>query len=262
MKKIYYISIIAILLTLKANAQRVLTIGGTKYTIHSPLHITSEKKNHKENHNDKNQNYDNTINNKSEKKYKQRTFNENIFGLAYAIPLDKNKELDIDYGKSYNLEIASLTIKKVCKVYAIGYGIHYSFYNYRLKTNDQDVFNLDVKTTKGRHYYRTDNLGVSLFNRLYLNNSLNIYLEYGAWGNFSYSKRVKIKTWESGHKEKYKYRDSDKFNALQAGVQAGVNLKSIYIFGKYQFTNTFNPSINVNEPTKLMVGVQLRGIFD
>lgn len=248
-----------------AFAQKVIKIGETEFTIQSPFKVITQEKSA----NDFTTLKKDTIINNSElilvQTYsKPKSFRHNItefyIGLGFATPIGSNNALPVYYGNSFNLEIGFKYLYRPAKGYAIGTFIQYSCYSYKLKNNNQDLFDLGIATTSGRQYYRTDNLGTGIINRFYLfpqSRTRQVYIDLGAYGDYSYSKRVKIKDKTSGGKQKYKYRDGSKFNPFQAGVFAAIGYNWISVYGKYRLTNCFNHNeVDVADPTRLSIGIQ------
>lgn len=201
MKKIFFTVITFAVFSFISNltfAQKVLEIGETKILLQSPFSVFHKKGT------DSIVTYNNGV-----KCYKstgyRRHINQVYFGLAFVCPTEKDKSLPIYYGSSYNLKIGYKYFYRPTKAYAIGTFLQYSFYSYKLKSNGKDVFDLGIASDKGSQYFRTDNIGTGITNRFYLfphSYKSQVYLELGVWGDFSYSKRLKIKDFSEGHKEK------------------------------------------------------------
>lgn len=253
------------------SAQKVVKIGDTEVVVQSPLKIKSDR-----NRTDSVIVKSDTITYSSGETVIIKTVSSNKYynykrkprrhitqfyaGLGFATPIGSENALPIYYGNSFNLELGVRYLYRPAKAYAIGTFLQYSCYSYKLKPNGQDLFDLGIATTAGKHYYRTDNLGTGIINRFFLfpySRSRQLYIDLGAYGDYSYSKRVKIKDESSGNKEKYKYRDGSKFNPFEAGVFAAIGYDWISVYGRYRLTNCFNQNeVDVYDPTRLSIGIQ------
>lgn len=241
-----------------AYAQKKLKIGDTEYVFQMPFKISSEP-------NDTMQIKKSELDySNSKKKRYQRFVNDFFVGIGFMCPLGNNNYQPIYYGNSFNFEFGWKFLYRPARWYGIGTLLQYSAYSYKIKTGGKDVFDLGVATVNGRHYYRTDNIGTGIINRFYLFPSKGYYaqnkvfIELGAWGDYSYSKRLKIKDYSDGGKSKYKYRDGSKFNPFQAGVQGGIGYKAFYLYSKYRLTDSFNHrEVNVDEVERFSIGLQL-----
>ncbi len=247
MKK--FILILAVILfSSNLFAQRRLKIGDTEYIISFPIkavEVTDE--------------YTYTpVGEEIPKKYRYPRITEDLYiGVHFLTPSGSGPTLPVHYGDSKGIDIGFKTFHRLGRLFAFGYDAHYSFYNYKLDHNGVDILDMDVATTNGHHYFRTDNLGASILGRLYLTRN-KVYIEYGIWGDFSYSKRLKIKDYSSGHKEKYKYRDGNKFNPLHYGVQGGIGFGDLFFFARYKCSDSFRPNtVSTYEPDKLSIGLQI-----
>ena len=180
--------------------------------------------------------------------------------MGFACPVGNQNTLPVYYGNSFNLEFGLRYLYRPSKAYAIGTFLQYTFYSYKLDNKGQDLFGLNIATAQGRQYYRTDNLGTGLINRFYLfphGRRWQVYLDLGAYGDYSYSKRLKIKYFPDGKKHKYKYRDGSKFNPFEAGVFAAAGWDWISVYGRYRLTDCFNrKTLAVDEAPRLSLGVQ------
>lgn len=259
MKKVILILAALVFIGSEAYAQKRLTIGDTDYVFQSPFKIFSKTGDTVRVYQDSE--YD--ASGVKRKRY-QRFVNDFFVGVGFMCPAGNHDYQSIYYGNSFNFEFGWKFLYRPAKWYGIGTLLQYSAYSYKLKTAGEDVFDLGVATTSGSHYYRTDNIGTGIINRFYLFPGRRYYakdqvfVELGAWGDYSYSKRLKIKDSSSGHKDKYKYRDGSKFNPFAAGVQGGVGYKCFYLYGKYRLTDSFNhKEVNVNEVERFSIGVQL-----
>lgn len=240
-----------------AYAQKKLKIGDTEYVFQLPFKVNSNADDSlRANYNLKNY--------KGDGKRFQRHISDFYIGMGFMCPLGNETYQPVYFGNSFNLEIGWKYIYRPARWYGIGTMLQYSAYSYKLKTNGEDVFDLGIATTGGNQYYRTDNLGTGIVNRFYLFPSKyysakrQVFIELCAWGDYSYSKRLKIKDFSSDSKEKYKYRDGSKFNPFQAGVQGGIGYRGFYVYGKYRLTDNFNHrEVSVAEMDRFSIGVQL-----
>jgi hypothetical protein len=182
-------------------------------------------------------------------------YKNTFIGLGFALPINTNQYLPTYYGNSFNLEIGKQYLYRAGRFYSIGTMFKWNCYSYKVKTEGKDTFGLDVATTEGRHFYRTDNLGTGIINRFHF--SRYVYLELTAWGDYSYSKRLKIKYRGDDGKKKWKYRDGSKFNPFAAGLQGGVGYKNTLIYLRYRVTNCFNPNLEIPEVSKYSIGVRV-----
>lgn len=235
-------------------SQTVVKIGQAEIAIQSPISI---RKRDTLDHNCTYVFNDNKM--KLNKPY-PRYYEEFFVGFGVAMPIDKDKDLPVYYGNSYSLEAGFRHIYRASKFYAVGTTFQYTFYNYKLKGAAQNkTFVENVPGEIRREYFRTDNLGLGLFNRFYLSSIRNhpLMLDLGGYADYSYSKRYKVKTIEDGNKEKHKYRDGSKFNPVQAGLYGAISNNSCSFFVRYRLTNLFNPDKVPAELPRFSIGIQL-----
>lgn len=240
-------------------AQKTVKIGDTEYTFRAPFQKVSSVV--RDSSGKAVRIYRGTEGVNSKKNY-EKYVNTFFVGVGFAFPAG-GQIMPVSYGNSFNFEVGCKFVYRPARWYGIGTLLQYSAYSYKLKPEGKDIFDLGVATTSGTHYYRTDNIGTGIINRFYLFPARKfasddmVFIELGAWGDYSYSKRLKIKDFSSGHKEKFKYRDGSKFNPFEAGVQGGIGYKCVYISCKYRITNCFNQKeLNVMEVPRFSVGIQ------
>lgn len=260
MKKLLFLFAALFFLAGVTYAQKTVKIGDTEYIFRSPLKKVSSVV--RDSCGERVRIYRTTGEYPDYKKDYERYINTFFFGVGLAIPAG-GQIMPVYYGNSFNFEVGFKFLYRPARWYGIGTLFQYSAYSYKLRPEGKDIFDLGVATTNGIHYFRTDNIGTGFLNRFYLFPAGKFasddmaFVELGAWGDFSYSKRVKIKDFSSGHKEKFKYRDGSKFNPFEAGVQGGVGYKCVYIYCKYRITNCFNrKTLDVPEVPRFSVGVQ------
>lgn len=235
-------------------SQTVVKIGEAEIAIQSPISI---RKRDTLNHN-----CTYVINDHGKRQGKSFPgyYEEFFIGMGMAMPIDKNKNLPVYYGNSYSLEVGLRHIYRASGFYAIGTTFQYTFYNYKLKGAAQNKTFVDnVPGEVRREYFRTDNLGVGLFNRFYLSSikDHSLMLDLGGYADYSYSKRYKVKTIEDGSNEKHKYRDGSMFNPVQAGLYGAISKNSCSFFVRYRLTNLFNPDKVPSELPRFSIGLQL-----
>lgn len=262
MKKFIFLFTLLLLFGSGAYAQKVIKIGDTEYTFRSPFKIQSATRTDSLGNSDGNREPSDRYDKNTTRK-RTRYIDDFVFGIGFMCPIGGQAAQPVYFGNSFNLDIGWKFLYLPTSWYGIGGLVQYSAYSYKLKTDGKDLFNLGVATTNGTHYYRTDNIGTGIINRFYLfparkHYDNKVFIELGAWGDFSYSKRLKIKDFSSGYKEKFKYRDGNKFNPFQAGVQGGIGYGHLYLYCKYRLTNAFNhQTVQVDEVPRFSIGIQL-----
>jgi len=233
----------------KTEAQTTIKIGEAELVIQSPIavkkgdDITQSNMTYKNVH----------VNKKGRTKFWPRSSSFVYAGVGLATPIERDEELPLYYGESYNIEAGFKNIHRLSRFYAIGTMFNYSFYNYKLKEMPfEGIFEVPSDNIKSE-YFRTDNVGVGLFNRFYLTGigRPRIGIDAGAYGDFAFSRRYKIK----GDERKEKFHDNSVFNSLQAGLYGAFVLGDIAFYVKYRLTNQFNPDLLIKETPKLSIGL-------
>lgn len=239
------------------SAQRVLRIGEKEIKLQSP--VTLQDRDRSDILIVRDTVYEQVVVEKAvAKKQKYRRYpryvEEFYFSLGWAIKTTEQPYLPIYYGNSYDFNIGFKELYRPVGIWAIGTFVQYSSYSYKLRNAAvQDLFHMNVPGLVDKEYYRTDNIGVGIITRIYY--SRNNYIEAGVYGDYAFSKRYVVKTYVGGDKEKIKYRDGAKFNALNAGFIGSVNFGLFSVYGKYRLTNLFSQDLDVLEPARWSLGV-------
>ena len=260
MRKIVFITGVLILLTIAGtgslSAQRVLKIGEKEIKLQSP--VTLQERERDEILIIRDTIYEKVIVEKRvpQKSYYSKYIDEFYIGLGWAIRTTEQPYLPIFYGNSYDLNIGFKNLYRPVGLWAIGTTVQYSSYSYKLRdAAANDFFRVNVPGIVNKEYFRTSNIGVGVITRLYY--SRKNYIEAGAYGDYAFSKRYVVKTHISGRGDKIKYRDGSKFNAFNAGVVGLVNFGTFSVYGKYRLTNFFAPELDLLEPARWSIGLQM-----
>ncbi len=238
------------LAAISANSQTFVKIGELELALKSPISITKEKDTVKE------------YNYGKHKKGYRTYFDEFYIGYGQVMNTSEETYMPVYFGNSYNLEIGWKYFHRPAKFYAIGTSFRYTSNSFRLTpeaVEQSGGFFPEADGEPYRQFFRTDNLGTSLINRVYLYSGRSarpVFLEFGAYADYAFSKRYKVKSRIDGDKVKSKYRDGSKFNPVEAGLNGGIGYKDIMIFAKYRMTNYFNKDYSMNELPRWSVGVQ------
>ncbi|MCL1974435.1 MAG: hypothetical protein FWG54_06445 [Bacteroidetes bacterium] len=187
-----------------------------------------------------------------EKKY-PRYREESYIGFGFATPTHEATFMPIHSGNSFNFEIGLRHLYLPSRNYAIGLLLQYSCYSYRMKEASMAFMGYIPDGTIKREFFRTDNIGTGLYQRIRLFGHNSI--ETTVYGDFAYSKRFKVKSQVAGNKVKEKYRDSTKFNPFGAGVQIGLKHRNTTLYARYRLTNFFNPDYISPEVPRLSIGI-------
>ena len=185
------------------------------------------------------------------KKYPRRS--EQIYiGFGFAVPTRESDYQPIHSGNSFNLEVGKRYLYHPSKNYAIGTFLQYSCYSYRLKDASPSFIGSRPEGNY-REFFRTDNIGTGLIQRVQLSNRTSA--EAIVYGDYAYSKRFIVKGHVDGKKVKDKYRDGTKFNPFGAGAQAGIKYQGTTLYARYRFTNFFNPDHITPEVPRFSIGL-------
>ena len=225
-----------------AYAQRVVRIGEAEISVQSPISIRK------------------SIPEEQTNRPKYPKFqDESYIGFGTVLPMDRESFMDMHYGRINSIEFGHNYFFRPVPGYAIGTFVQYSYYNYKLKDAAvNDVIMEDVPEVVRSEYYRTDNIGTGIVNRFYFVPKKSLFkIDIGAYVDFAFSKRYKVKTTESGKKEKYKFRDGEKFNPIQEGLYGAVSVDDYSLFVRYRATNLFNPSLLDQQLPDITIGLRL-----
>jgi len=245
---------IMVLSAISVKAQTIIKIGEAELVIQAPISV--KKGDSLEVNDVKELAY---THDKARKKFKPR-FSSNLYvGVGLAVPLERDLELPVHYGESYNLEIGVRSIYRLSRFYGIGTMVSYSFYNYKLADRPfEDIFSVSSANIRSE-YFRTDNVSLGFYNRFYITGTKRprVRIDAGAYGDFAVSRRYKVKSRsDSEGRSKEKYRDGSAFNPLQGGLYGALALGDWSVFAKYRLTNQFNPDKNLNETPRLNIGLR------
>ncbi len=189
-----------------------------------------------------------------------RNSQEFFIGIGMAVPTSNEEFLPMHYGNSYSLEAGFKYFHRTGSRYAIGTTFQYTCYTYKTKGAAADeTFFSNIPGEVKKEYFRTDNLGTGIINRIYLfpMKGRPFMLDLGGYADFSYSKRFNVKTIENGKQNKYKYRDGSKFNPVQAGLYGAISKGKYSFYARYRLTNLFNPKEVPLELPRLSLGLQI-----
>jgi len=252
MKNIFLIGIVVLLLsgtTQNAFAQHKFRIGDKEISV-NPFEITDLPK---------------TEFHYADGKFVPFYFDESYigFGLATSTSFNGDDYLGVDNGNSYNFTIGRKDLYRFSKSMAIGIQYQYSSLSYRLSNAAADGL-LDGAPTSlfidqssiRKEVFRTDNLGLGFVVRLLPTEKT--FIELGAYGDYAYSKRYKVKYYSAyHHKQKEKFRDGDRFEPFAFGTQLTIGYDDWAVFAKYRFSDMFSDTITSNEPPRMHIGIQL-----
>lgn len=254
----YFTIIFAFAATLYAGtntiyAQRTIKIGQAEISVQSPITVKKQDTLEINSHS-----YVNALGKVSVRPKYPKSYDEFFFGLGTMMPVNREDYIDIHYGRINTIEMGYKYFYRPSRGYAIGTTFQYTYYNYKLRDAAQN--NLIVHNVPGmvkKEYFRSDNIGTGLVNRFYLFPKKNPFiLDLGGYVDFSFSKRYIVKSELGGKTNKYKYRDSSKFNPLQAGLYGAITKGDYSLYVRYRLTNMFNPLEVQPELPKLSVGIQ------
>ena len=243
---------------LKAQAQTIIKIGEAELVIQSPLSVKKSEDTLRVD--DIWQEERASRSGAVHKRFRPRFSNTMYVGVSLATPIDRDMDLPIHYGASYNFEVGIRNIYRISGFYGIGTMVSYSYYNYKLKGRSfEDIFAITQTNIKGE-YFRTDNISLGFYNRFYITGTKRprIRLDVGAYGDLAYSRRYKVKGKDEDGRFKEKFRDGSIFNPFQAGLYGALVFGDWSVFGKYRFTNQFNPNpdLSLFETPRLNIGMR------
>lgn len=241
-------AVICIFTAISMNSQTFVKIGDIELSLQSPISISKDKaEKPKGDHN-------------FEYKGFRKTFDETYIGFGLALNTKEEAYLPVYYGNSYNLEFGNRYLYRPVKHYAIGTLLQYTINSYRLTPEAAaDEFFPQVAGDPYKHYFRTSNIGTGLFNRIYLSAAHRpVYIDFGGYFDYAFSKRYKVKTMVDGEKVKYKFRDGSKFNPFAAGFYGGIGMKDTFLYLKYRMTNFFNEDYGMMELPRWNVAIQFK----
>ena len=211
-------------------------------------------------------------------KEKQKDVNINIsdgfFGIGFILP-NSNDYYPTLSPSSINLDIGGSRRYHLTRWLALGGTMQYSYYNYKLRKDmaSDEIFVKEViGETKlpsdidklSKQVFRSHNIGAGPFIRINLVPSSRpkkndgFYIDFGAQGDFAFSKYYKYKT-SSGGKLKNRNGDTlsgDVFNPFTASVIARMGWSDKAIFARYRFTDVFNSSALPMDLPPITIGIQ------
>lgn len=245
MKKLL-IATVCLFAAINLNSQTIVKIGELEFALKSPISVSK----------------DTTVTHRSfvnEKGFSTR-FEEFYIGTGLSVNTTEESYLPVYYGNSYNLEMGWRYMFRPVKGYAIGTLFRYTSNTFKLTPEAVDgEFFPEVAGDVYKRFFRTDNIGTGIINRFYLfsgKRSRPVYIEAGAYGDYIFSKRYKVKSRIDGEKAKYKFRDGSKFNPFEAGLQGGLGFRDAFVYVKYRMTDYFNKDYSMPEVPRWTLGVQ------
>jgi len=223
-----------------------IRIGETIISLQSPLHVRPAE-----------QDADTDINIFAPRTYRHRSYprysEEMYIGFGFAVPTREESYQPVYSGSSFNLEIGFRYLYRPSQNYAIGTFLQYGCYSYRLQDASLTFLGDLPKGDIYREYFRTDNIGTGIIQRIGLFRRSSI--ETILYGDFAYSKRFIVKSRVDGQKTKDKHRDGTKFNPFGAGAQIGLRWSTTSLYARYRFTNFFNPDYISPELPRFSIGL-------
>jgi len=237
----------------KVQAQTIIKIGEAEIVVQSPVSIKRGDSLRVEDA------WQDQTSKSERKKFRPRSSNTAYIGIGLAVPIERDLNLPIHYGASYNFEFGMRSIYRMSRFYGIGTTVSYSFYNYKLKNRPfEDVFTTQPNVK--REYFRTDNISFGIYNRFYITGTSRprLRIDAGAYGDLGYSRRYKAKGRDEDGRFKGKYRDGSIFNPFQAGLYGALVFGGWSIYGKYRLSNQFNPdpTLSLYETPRLHIGMR------
>ena len=235
----------------QASAQADIEIGKTTIRLQSPVKISGQDKNVYR--------YDDD----GTRKKKNRGYEDASVFFGFSFPVEgcsyePTAAMPVKYGNSFEITLGAKQWFGIGH-YAFGISAQYTHYDYRGSglAARGIITQYPHNAVISREIFKTDNIGIGVYNRFYISLRTPLYIDLGAWGDWAFSRQYKVKYYIGDYKEVDHYRDGEKFLPLQGGVYAavGVNLFSIYC--KYRFTHWFSHSVLPMEPPRLQIGLMI-----
>lgn len=236
MRKILIITILFLGASIFSFSQSYVKIGELEFGLHSPITVTRESN------------------------FKKGSVKINEFFIGGALMLNTKEQiyLPVNLGESYNLEFGWSRLYRFGRHFAAGTVLQFTSLSYSLtpQSYNNEFFEGIIGDVKDA-YYRTGNVGTGIFTRYWLGTKRSsLYLDLGAYLNYAYDRKVKVKTIVDGDLDRYKIRASEKFNPVEAGFTGGVGIRRTKLYLRYRATNLFNSNFLVDELPRWSLGVQ------
>ena len=255
MKRIMFASVCTAGLLLftvsQAAAQADIEIGKTTIRLQSPVKIYGQDKNVYR--------YDDY----GTRRKKNRWYDDASVFFGFSFPVEgcsyePTAAMPVKYGNSFEITLGAKQWFGIGH-YAFGISAQYTHYDYRGSglAARGIIAQYPHNAVIGREIFKTDNIGIGVYNRFYISLRTPMYIDLGAWGDWAFSRQYKVKYYMGDHKEVDHYRDWEKFLPLQGGVYAALGINVFAVYCKYRFTHLFNHSVLPMEPPRLSIGLMI-----
>ncbi len=201
----------------------------------------------------------------SKKGPNQKSFLHGFIGYGLILGGGEGAGGTINYGRSGGWHFGIRKKRKFSNFYSVGYDFFYSINTFSLKQDSSKVFpNASLHT---REHFRTNELGLSLFNRFNFGkrgNRIGNFLDFGVYG-----------TWVIGASHTFydKFVIANSANAsnitvtnrgliyvsnFNYGAQMRIGFNRFIFFGNYRISQLFNGKIAAYpELPRLITGIQI-----
>ena len=190
---------------------------------------------------------------------------ESFGGIGLILPDNSRSYYKILDGNSIYLEVGGVKTYHLTNWFALGGTLQYSYYNYRLKSIDQDpVFKSVVLGGESfdsnfqKQAFRSHNVAFGVFTRFHLlppryNNDKRLFVDLGAQVEYAVFRHHMVK-YAKKDKDYYK---NDAFNPFNASAVARIGWKNNRaIFANYRLTEAFDTKTLPMDLPRFTIGIQ------
>lgn len=195
----------------------------------------------------------------------QKSFLHGFLGYGLILGGSEGAGGAINYGRSGGWHFGIRKKRKLSNFYSIGYELFYAVNTFSIKQDSSKLF--PNSSLHQREHFRTNELGLSLYNRFNFGkrgNRIGNFLDIGVYG-----------TWVAGASHTFydKFAIVNSANASNTtvtnrgliyvsdfnyGVQARLGFNRIVFFGNYRLSQLFNGKIAAYpELPRLITGIQI-----
>ena len=179
-------------------------------------------------------------------------------GFGFITPYDQNSGSEIYFGKANNFELGLRYKKKIIGWLAIGSGISYDYYNYRLEQNADKT--LPDTLFYGKQKIKLHNLSLSPYLRINIGrrgNRLGNYIDLGLYYNVVLGSSLIMHDTPQGV-DKVKVKKPDYIIQDYYGFYTSICIANRFVlYGKYRQSDLIIGHAEYADLPPLTVGVQI-----
>lgn len=229
-----------------AGAQTDIEIGKTTIRLQSPVEVFPQKKNDGAD---------------SCKVFKLRMYHTHFLRAGFTVPVSNYEPTPVMpavFGDSYELELGVTEWIRPVSRYAVGFSVHYAHREYCTPGEfaQQNLGRVYPESAYIRSQaFLTDNIGLGIYNRIFLSVRPEIFVDLGVYGDWAWLKQFRVRYSYNDSRVRDRYRDGTVFLPFQAGVYAAIGYQCFSIYCRYRLTNMFYHPKLPFEPERMSVGI-------